>query len=238
MGLDMALYRVSKPGNVSEGDKISEKDRSEKYKNIQFLEPEEGICDTLKKYAVRCFCETRSFAYKSALADMFVRLGLDESNAAEYAGSFRKTVSKSGNGTVEAEFRTEDKKAMKFLKKCGAGKRGNSLSVGLEKTEDFSVECFAADKDSITVRYCRLGKEECYSGRYNESVWTEHYVFELTDIAYQRGDLNDEGWEMLPENGSLCDDKELVKRLVAKGGLSPEFIEKWEDGAAVFYSWW
>jgi len=88
------------------------------------------------------------------------------------------------------------------------------------------------------VRYCRLGKEGYYSGRYNESEWTEHYAFVLTDLAYQRGDLSDEGWEMLPENGSLCDDKEIVKRLVEKGGLSPEFIEKWEDGAAVFYSWW
>ena len=60
----------------------------------------------------------------------------------------------------------------------------------------------------------------------------------LTDAAYQRGGLNDEGFEMLPENGSLCDDKELVRRLVEKGGLSPEFIEKWEDGVTVFFNWW
>ena len=56
--------------------------------------------------------------------------------------------------------------------------------------------------------------------------------------AGKRGELNDGGWELMPENASLCDNKELVKRLVDKCGLSPEFIEKLEDGVTVFYSWW
>ena len=237
MGLDMALYRVSKPGNVSEGDKISERDRAEKYESVQFLEPQDGICGTVMRYAVKCLCEKTSFAYKSAIADMFVKLGADEAQAAVFAGCFKKTISKSGNGFTETTFKTEDKKAMKLLKKGGAGKRGNALSVELERTEAHSVECVAADKDSVTVR-CSWLEEEYYNGRYNESEWSEHYAFVLTEAAYQRGDLNDEGFEMLPENGSLCDDKELVRRLVEKGGLSPEFIEKWEDGVTVFYNWW
>ena len=238
MGLDMALYRVSKPENVSDGDRISERDRSEKYEDVQFLEPEDGICKTVMRYAVKCFCEKTSFDHTSAVTDMFVKLGADEAQAAVFAGCFRKTVSKSGSGFAETIFRTEDRKAKKFLKKSGVGKRGNTLSVCIEKTESVTVECLAADNDSVTVRYSWLEEEGYYNGRYNESEWAEHYAFVLTDAAYQRGGLNDEGFEMLPENGSLCDDKELVRRLVEKGGLSPEFIEKWEDGVTVFFNWW
>ena len=111
MGLDMALYRVSKPEKISNGENTDQRTRSEKYGNVQFLEQEDGLSVTVKNHAVKCLCENTSFDSRLAIVNMFVRLGLGGLAAAEYAGSFRKKVTKNGLETVETEYKTEVKKA-------------------------------------------------------------------------------------------------------------------------------
>lgn len=76
--------------------------------------------------------------------------------------------------------------------------------------------------------------EEYINITFDESVPYLGYV--LSKITYQRG-LVDEGWKYLPDNCVLCDDKDLVKKLV-KNGLDSSFIDKWVDGETVIEAWW
>ena len=52
----------------------------------------------------------------------------------------------------------------------------------------------------------------------------------------QREGLKPNGWKLLPEG--CCDNKALIAHLVRRGGLSQDFVKKWEDGRTVFNAWW
>lgn len=66
----------------------------------------------------------------------------------------------------------------------------------------------------------------------------DYLVFEEEEVDYQRKGLNDEGWELMPENCVHDDDKERVEKMVKYGGLSETFLDNWVDGETCLLCWW
>lgn len=241
MGLDMNLYRVSKPETVGEGDRIDYDMQLRECKGIEFIAADDPcLSDTVRKNSVMCFVKDRQILYEQILTDLFMLIGVKAKSAESYAAAFHSCRFFTKDNTYYVRFTASDKKAVRFLSRLGANsKRGKTASFVLENTDKFNIVCSVHDKDSIYIGQQRLCEAELsYDGKYTKNEWSKRCAFTLTDLAYQRGGLNETGWELLPENCTLCDDKELVHRLVDKGGLSREFIEKWEDGVTVFYVWW
>lgn len=73
---------------------------------------------------------------------------------------------------------------------------------------------------------------------YIYTVINKRNVCVMDEVAYQRKGLNDEGWQLLPENCEYCDEKPRIEKLCEVGGLSEEFLEEWVDNETVFYAWW
>ena len=66
---------------------------------------------------------------------------------------------------------------------------------------------------------------------------TPTYVWDMTEVDYQRKGLTDEGWEILPDNCTYCMDYDRVKALTEEG-LSTSFLENWVEGETALYPSW
>jgi hypothetical protein len=195
----------------------------------------------VQRTAVRCIAEEWRYLPNYALYDMFRALGLSTETATEYSRSFRRNGYLGVLGEDALGMKTESAEVQEFLQKCGADGSLPSekrRKITLENTMTYSLVCELAKPDYVRVRFLNPVKDKYYAGKYICSEWFEEYAFQLEELAYQRKGLNDEGWELLPENDALCDDKELVRQLAEQGGLSAEFLDNWIDGCTVFHAWW
>lgn len=115
------------------------------------------------------------------------------------------------------------KVAYLFILQESLNKNGHTITFG-----------FGNDKDerlgSITIN----AEDEKYLQEAKRTMLA--YVSE--EVDYQRKGLNEEGWDLLPENCEACDDFKVIEALVEHGGLSETFIENWEDGCTIFVAWW
>ena len=66
---------------------------------------------------------------------------------------------------------------------------------------------------------------------------TPTYVWDMTEVDYQRKGLTDEGWEILPDNNTYCMGYDLVQALTEEG-LSTSFLENWVEGETALYPSW
>lgn len=100
--------------------------------------------------------------------------------------------------------------------------------------EDICFDCFDIKENDIGNVAIPRNEMPKYL---KESRWSG-LAFIMEEVDYQRKGLNDEGWELLPENCEYCEEKERVEALVTRGGLSPTFLDNWEDGKTLFWAWW
>lgn len=242
MGLDMSLYRVIKPDDISEGAWISIAEQRKKYHGTEFLRADRvKICETVQRIAVRCITEEQRYLPHFALHDMFRVLGLSDETAWIYTRSFKNSGVLARKGEFNFGMETAFAEVQELLKKCGADAdlpAEQRRKITLENTMHYGLECEFAKPDYVRVKFLISTEETYYAGKYIRSEWFENYAFRLEELAYQRNGLNDKGGELLPENAELCDDRERVRQLVEYGGLSPEFIGKWIDGCTVLNAWW
>ena len=94
-------------------------------------------------------------------------------------------------------------------------------------------EVQASDGIKHNLLFC-LSEEEYYNVSFVKRI--PYMAAELVEIAYQRG-ISEDGWNLLPENCELVDDKERIEELTHHG-LDKEFIEKWVDDKTIFEAWW
>lgn len=103
------------------------------------------------------------------------------------------------------------------------------------------------NKNGHTITFGFLNDKRISLGNITINAEDENYLQEVKrtmlayvseEVDYQRKGLNEEGWDLLPENCEACDDFKVVEALVERGGLSETFIENWEDGCTIFVAWW
>lgn len=242
MGLDMSLYRVIKPDDISEGAWISIDEQRNKFDGTEFFRADRvKICETVQRIAVRCIAENQRYLPHFALHDMFRVLGLSDETAWIYTRSFKNSGVLAWNGEFTFGMKTEFAEVQELLQKCGADAglpAEQRRKITLENTMHYGLECELAKPDYVRVKFLNSNEKKSYAGKYIRSEWFENYAFRLEELAYQRNGLNDEGGKLLTESAELCDDRERVRQLVERGGLAPEFIGKWIDGCTVLNAWW
>lgn len=115
--------------------------------------------------------------------------------------------------------------------------------------EEDKVHISLVGMNSVENTFCitdiKTGEEtyvkitlEDIQNKYIFSQINKVFACTMDEIAYQRKGLNDDGWDLLPENCEYSDDKDNVQKMVDIGGLSESFIENWVDDHTVFYAWW
>lgn len=98
-----------------------------------------------------------------------------------------------------------------------------------------SIYFSITDKDDIT-KEINIKNDDI--SKYIYTIINKRHVCVMDEVAYQRKGLNDDGWQLLPENCQYCDEKNRIEQLCKVGGLSEEFLEAWVDNETVFYAWW
>lgn len=125
-------------------------------------------------------------------------------------------------------------------------KLAKDAGIDFDKVSRFYVlqEAFNKDGHKITFGFGndkeRLGDItiNAEDEKYLQEVKRTMLAYVSEEVDYQRKGLNEEGWDLLPENCKACDDFKVVEALVEHGGLSETFIENWEDGRTIFVAWW
>lgn len=115
-------------------------------------------------------------------------------------------------------------------------KKVKYLSRVMESFGEISKITFELlDENEVSLGEITINSDD---ENYLEEFRRTMLAYELKEVAYQRKGLNDYGWELLPPNCSDTDDFKVVEALVQYGGLSEEFIDKWEEGRTIFHPWW
>lgn len=244
MGLDISIYRVTAPEGIAPGDRISSDIKEEKYKNTEFKEiNDDSLCDTVRRIGVRCFIDNTYVVYEDIILDTIIKLGIKENKAKEFAEEAKLSVTVNRDDTESRIFKVSNHLTKKVLSGMPIfGSMKESVSADLENTGDYTVTGQVMKNNTLVVDIKKLtDSSKPYSGRYSREKQEEVYAFDIEQLAYQRNELNDRGWELLPDPDNepgLLDDKERVRLMTEEGGLSKEFIEKWEDGQTIFDAWW
>lgn len=242
MGLDMSIYRVTAPEGISEGDRI-DCETAKKYEHTEFRRPDDkDLSETVKRIGVRCTIQHRDIRYDDIIRDMLIKLGVKEKKAKLFSENFKcGMVCSNKDAGIRAYRNTSNYLKMALFRYKADGKEANYVSAELENTGTHSVEAVLTHKDRIEVLIHHLkGFDVEYTGKYSFTEWKDVIAFDLKELAYQREGLNERGWELLPDpdkEPALSDDKERVRLMTEEGGLSKEFIEKWEDGQTIFNGW-
>lgn len=79
---------------------------------------------------------------------------------------------------------------------------------------------------------------EVFLNRYYIEEVENMLLVELEEIAYQRKHISEHGWDLMPENCSFYDNKNVIRKLCEEGGLDDDFMRLWVDGKTVFHPWW
>lgn len=243
MGLDMMLYRISRPETVKFEEHISYQRKNELCDTVYF-EPvgSSKLSDTVINNSVMCFVEERYFDLKRVITDLYLYLNsdIDRNTAGEYADTFMCTGARFSNSETSRSMCTNNKKAVKALLRHL--KYSHEIAkYELEVTDHWRVTAtLVKDRGGyVGISFtCNEEEHPDYDGKYQIRKEEKVYAFEMERIAYQRKGLNDYGQSLLPENCSYCDDYDTVRQLVDAGGLSSEFIYSWEDGRTIFVPWW
>ncbi len=240
MGLDMSLCRVLPPKGITAGDRISH-DGWMKMRGIDLIRTDsKELCDTIRRIGVICPFEEHFYQRELAVYDMFRKLTADEETAKRLAACFRyKGGMLAMPGQIAFGMESDSPEAADFLRSIGVQEKAphsECISVELESTPTYQLVCVIWKPTYIHVEYRTPGDRDRYRGRYIRSEWRDYYFYSTEELAYQREGLKPNGWKLLPKG--YCDSKELIAHLVRRGGLSQDFIKKWEDGRTVFSAWW
>lgn len=233
MGLDMYLYRVSKP-DVTEGLKYTENQLDELMGETMIKFNEEDY----KAFPYKNLCVKIEILnrYKEIGQILIDAAGLTEDMclSSYYSGKHYEE-----NKVVDI-MRITVKKGSKLktgLMTVVELDNGFAIRVNVELTED-DVEADTYRAEIIFENSFTEDGEPNYTGKYIIEQYDTVYVTEMDEICYQRKGLTEEGWAALPENCSYCGDKRVVETLCKTGGLDEQFLSHWEDGETVFHPWW
>ena len=241
MGLDMSIYRILPPKGITAGDRISHDDWM-KMHGIDLIRTDSGeLCDTIRRIGVICPFEEMHYERELAVYDIFCKITGDETTAKRYADCFQYRGGMCAMpGLLAFGMQTDNSsEAADYLRSIGVQENApvkERISVELESTPTYQLVCVFWKPAYIHVEYRTPGDKDRYRGKYIRSEWRDYYFYSTEELAYQREGLKPNGWRLLPKG--YCDSKALIAHLARRGGLSHDFVKKWEDGCTVFSAWW
>lgn len=236
MGLDMSLFRVITP-DIKDGEHIKNAHEDSRFSDVRFInvDNEEVLCDTIKKLAVRCVLTEEYYDIRNVIADYLMAFNLSKETATDYAKSFSVGGSSHCYGEESFNMYSHDDAVKDFVKTIGINEK-------LIDASPYMTTTIKSDGYKYTIVFKLNDPKdpelENYKGKYIISKEEEKYAVKLEEVEYQRRGLNDTGWDLLPENCCYCDDKNLIRQMTERGGLSKSFIDEWIDGETVFRPWW
>ena len=255
MGLDIHLFRITKPTTITSGQKLSYSEYKNTPNNIKFLKQNDMTCDTIKNNSTECFIIEKYFDLEKMIKDAMHQFGIDIDDLGGVKENFVTAGSGYSSDMTSFSFRLTKKdgvladffKANKPDKKIPYYEREKWLEDGTLRSatlvnDDHMLVKFIVESD----RYGRLLIKEDLKPEeieqndipYINTVNEKRYAIVCDELAYQRGDLNDDGLYMLPENCTYCDSIQTVKELIARGGLDQSFIDEWIPEETVLWAWW